>query len=213
MLVSSLIDSSTVSWKAEVVEELFLPMDAEVIRSIPLSTHRLDDFWAWHYEKNGLLSVRSAYRMLVLTKKRREDWLQGRSGGSEAVQEGRSWQRLWRAQVPSKLRVFLWRLAQQSLPTGNVRCHRHMSPTSSCSVCGEEDSWRHSLINCAMARTVWALADEEITEHVSMNEDPYAKQWLFVMMETLSRDDFARVVVTLWSIWYARRKLIHEGEF
>jgi hypothetical protein len=64
-----------------------------------------------------------------------------------------------------------------------------------------------------MARTVWALADEEITEHVSMNEDPYAKQWLFVMMETLSRDDFARVVVTLWSIWYARRKLIHEGEF
>jgi hypothetical protein len=77
MLVSSLIDSSTVSWKAEVVEELFLPMDAEVIRSIPLSTHRLDDFWAWHYEKNGLLSVRLAYRMLVLTKKRREDWLQG----------------------------------------------------------------------------------------------------------------------------------------
>jgi ribonuclease HI len=79
-------------------------------------------------------------------------------------------------------------------------------------VCGEEDSWRHSLINCAMARSVWALSDEDITEHVSMNEDPSAKQWLFVMMETLSRDDFARVAVTLWAIWYARRRLIHEGE-
>jgi hypothetical protein len=32
-------------------------------------------------------------------------------------------------------------------------------------------------------------------------------------METLSRDDFACVVVTLWAIWYARRKIIHEEIF
>jgi ribonuclease HI len=30
------------------------------------------------------------------------------------------------------------------------------------------------------------------------------------MMETLSRDDFARVAVTLWAIWFARRKIVHE---
>jgi hypothetical protein len=46
MLVSSLIGASSVSWKENMIEELFLPMDAEVIRSIPLSTRRLDDFWA-----------------------------------------------------------------------------------------------------------------------------------------------------------------------
>jgi hypothetical protein len=33
------------------------------------------------------------------------------------------------------------------------------------------------------------------------------------MMESLSRDDFARVAVTLWAIWYARRKIIHDEEF
>jgi ribonuclease HI len=64
-----------------------------------------------------------------------------------------------------------------------------------------------------MARTVWALADENLVEHISMNEDPSAKCWLFVMMESLTRDDFARVAVTLWAIWFARRKIIHEGEF
>jgi hypothetical protein len=116
----------------------------------------------------------SLYGQSTLTKKRREDWLEGRSGCSDAAREGRNWQRLWRTKVPSRLWVFLWRLAQQSLPTVDVCCHRHISPTSFCSVCGEEDSWRHSLFNCATARSVWALADEEITKHVSMNEDPSA---------------------------------------
>jgi ribonuclease HI len=43
-----------------------------------------------------------------------------------------------------------------------------------------------------------------------MNEDPSPKLWLFAMMESLSRDDFARVAVTMWAIWYARRKIIHD---
>lgn len=32
---------------------------------------RMEDFWAWHYEKSGQFSVRSAYRMLIKTKQRR----------------------------------------------------------------------------------------------------------------------------------------------
>jgi hypothetical protein len=32
-------------------------------------------------------------------------------------------------------------------------------------------------------------------------------------METLTRDDFAKVAVTLWAIWFARRKILHEGEY
>jgi hypothetical protein len=43
-------------------------MDSEVISNIPICTRRQDDFWAWHYEKSGIFSVRSAYRMLVVNK-------------------------------------------------------------------------------------------------------------------------------------------------
>ena len=126
--------------------------------------------------------------------------------------EEKAWQRLWKSQVPSKIRLFLWRLARQSLPTGDVRCHRNMAETSACSICGAEDSWRHSLINCSMARCVWALVDEGVTEHMCLSEEPSAKQWLFAMMETLSRDDFARMAVTTWAIWFARRKIIFDDE-
>ena len=85
-----------------------------------------------------------------------------------------------------------------------------MADTSLCSICGDIDSWRHSLINCPIARSVWALADEDVTEHISLNEDLVARRWIFAMMDTLSRDDFAKVAVTLWAIWYARRKIIHD---
>jgi hypothetical protein len=100
-------------------------MDIEIIISIPLTTRRMEDFWAWQYEENGLLTIRSVYRMLVQTKKRREDWLEGRSASSNSEDEAKSWLRLWKIEVPSKLRVFLWRLDHQSPPTGDIRCHCH----------------------------------------------------------------------------------------
>jgi hypothetical protein len=58
------------------VGEVFLPIDIELIRAIPLSTRRTTDLWSWFFEKNGIFSVKSAYRMIVDTKRRREDWIE-----------------------------------------------------------------------------------------------------------------------------------------
>jgi hypothetical protein len=54
--------------------------------------------------------------MLVFTGERREAWLEGRAGAKQ----------LWRSKVPSKMKMFLWHLAKQSLPTNDVRNHRRM---------------------------------------------------------------------------------------
>jgi hypothetical protein len=72
-MVASFIDRPTASWKIDLLEEHFLLMDYEVIKYIPLSTKDFPDSWAWHYDKKGILSVRSVYRLLVHTKKRRGD--------------------------------------------------------------------------------------------------------------------------------------------
>ena len=63
--VSELIDQSSWSWNRQVLREFFSPLDWEIIENIPLSTTPQDDFWAWHYEKKSIFSVRSAYQMLV----------------------------------------------------------------------------------------------------------------------------------------------------
>jgi hypothetical protein len=44
--VSELIDPLSLTWNLQVVEAHFLPMDGKLIRSIPLSSWRQQDFWA-----------------------------------------------------------------------------------------------------------------------------------------------------------------------
>ena len=80
-------------------------------------------------------------------------------------------------------------------------------------MCGAQDSWRHALLDCIMSRCVWALADEEIMEHIHGSEEEAVGDWLATMIETLKHKDQARVFVTLWAIWHARRKAIHENIF
>jgi hypothetical protein len=66
------------TWKKEVVEHFFNHLDSEAILQIPLSMSLQKDGWAWHYERNGLFSVRSTYRMMIEAKKSREDYFEGR---------------------------------------------------------------------------------------------------------------------------------------
>ena len=109
--------------------------------------------------------------------------------------------------------MFLWRLSKHSIPTEDVRAHRHMSTSNSCALCGGPDSWRHSLLECTVARCTWALADEELANNLLAYSDPSAKCWLFSLMETMPRSKFIKIAVTLWAIWFSQRKAIHEGIF
>ena len=51
-------------------------MDVEAIRTIPIVTRVAENFWAWHVERCGIFTVKSAYRMIIDTKRRREAWLE-----------------------------------------------------------------------------------------------------------------------------------------
>lgn len=71
-LVSALIDHTSVSWREDMVRDIFVPLDAEAIIKIPLCIRTVEDFWAWYEDTKGNFSVRSAYRMIVKTKLGRE---------------------------------------------------------------------------------------------------------------------------------------------
>jgi ribonuclease HI len=60
---------------------------------------------------------------------------------------------------------------------------------------------------------VWALAPEEISDYVENLQEPHAWAWLASVLKDLSTHESNRVIVTLWALWYAQRKIIHEGEY
>ena len=125
----------------------------------------------------------------------------------------KSWSSLWNTKVPGKIITFLWRLAKHYSLSEDMRHHKNMCNADFCQLCGAADSWRHSLIDCTTSRCVCALGDEKLTDQIVESHEPNAKNWLFNMMDSLSHAEFVKMVVTLWALWTARRKAIHESIF
>lgn len=86
----------------------------ELILSVPVH-EGMDDFQAWHYNKIGLFTVRSAYKVGVEDKKRNRNSGGGSSSTPSAESSDQCWRQLWKVNCPRKLIHFLWRLGQNSL--------------------------------------------------------------------------------------------------
>ena len=162
-------------------------MDVEAILQNPISFKPQGDFWAWHHERSGIFSVRSAYHMIIDTKIRRENYFDSRTATSNTEGVDQQWKKLWKVKVSSRLRIFPWRLARASLPTGEVRVHRHMATSPICSVCNTEvDTRRHSLLECNMARAVWAMREDDLLLPLYGDETTDPKLWIFNLSSTLN---------------------------
>ena len=88
-----------------------------------------------------------------------------------------------------------------------------MATSGACKLCGVADSWRHALLNCSMARSVWALAEEDMVEKMIQCDSDNAKDWFFKMIDTLSYEQLIQMAITLWAVWGARRKAVYEDIF
>ena len=106
--VADLIETTTASWREDLIRTVFTTFDAEAILKIPLCTRRVADFWSWGEDSRGKFSVGSAYRMLVRTKYDRVGWLEEREEPSSSEGDNSEWRAIWKIEVPSKIKVFLW---------------------------------------------------------------------------------------------------------
>ena len=124
--------------------------------SIALCTRHIQDFWSWVHEKNGVFSVRSAYRMLVETKMRREAWLEGRLANSNIERESKLWDKLWKVEVPSKVKIFLWQAFRGRLPSADQIRKRNVPGSEFCALWGALEDMNHIFFHCVLAKLVWS---------------------------------------------------------
>ncbi|MCI10836.1 pentatricopeptide repeat-containing protein, partial [Trifolium medium] len=89
---------------------------AEKIQNTPLIEAVKEDKCGWKFERNGLYSVKSAYRFCLSANPNREQL--GISG---------RWNFIWRIQVPPKIKNLLWRVCRNCLPTRVANVNRSMA--------------------------------------------------------------------------------------
>jgi hypothetical protein len=146
-LVSDLVTASG-QWNEQLIRETFISVDPAAILRIPLRPNA-EDWWAWESEKHGEYSVKTAYRKLADAQQQGEPTTLGGSGDA-------SWNRIWKLNVPPKVKVFWWRVLHEFLPAKLVLYQRHIEQTTFCDLCGtEQESIQHILIHCTVARVFW----------------------------------------------------------
>lgn len=99
-----------------------LPVDIDRIFSIPLYSPTTADKLVWHYCKDGIFTVKSAYIQALLLK---QEEGQTKSGGSSLGGKQKALKILWGFKIPNKMKDFLWRSWNNTLPTRFELCKRH----------------------------------------------------------------------------------------
>lgn len=111
-IACNLIDLVVKCWRNEALISLFATEETNLIRSIPISIRAPLDTLVWHHEKNGLFTVRSAYYMA------NEILLQPRGSSSVSLTPtAKLWNKLWKSRVPQKVKVCVWQLCNDHVPT------------------------------------------------------------------------------------------------
>jgi len=112
--VVDLLDPVSGSWDETLVKDTFSEFDAEAILKLRVNPD-MEDRHAWHFDKKGLFSVKSAYKLAV---QRRENEMGRNAASSESLPVGNSgfrWDKIWGMEVPNKVKMFIWRLVHNSL--------------------------------------------------------------------------------------------------
>jgi hypothetical protein len=183
------------------------PSDADAILAIKLPQRQCDDFVAWFPEKNGIFSVRSAYRLGLQPSL---DLLSEGQSSAEPGGDRGIWNLVWKAKVPQKLRVFAWKAATSTLAVRSGLHHRIPKIDPTCIICGlEVEDGHHALIRCTLARAlreemrkIWTLPPESAFQINS-------KEWLLHLLSTSSPSIRAKIIFLLWRSWHLRNNIVH----
>ena len=148
--VSDLLLHNPRQWNLDLIDKVFYPWEANVIRGIYVSEDSIEDKLIWPLTPSGDYSVKSAYQMLssaTLTSKASSSSSEGFKG---------VWKGIWQIRAPNCVRHFMWRAVKDSLPTKMNLYRRHVVGDALYPLCDEtQESILHSLWYCEQAQVVW----------------------------------------------------------
>ncbi|KAH9695348.1 putative reverse transcriptase/RNA-dependent DNA polymerase [Citrus sinensis] len=201
-VVADLIDENQ-NWKKEMIYQHFMKEDAAMIVRIQLPNTPKPDQYLWHYDKYGKYSVKSGYQIALKLKCPDSPC----SSDSSLSQ----WNVIWAAELPEKIKIFMWRAVKNLLPTTSNLWRRKIVGSPICRRCGvKNEDVIHALLDCKVAKKVWRNAGcaEEIEKLVQ--QDLMAV--LVEIQRKKGKKELELIVVLCWTIWYSRNLFIFENK-
>jgi len=195
--VSDLFVPHMKQWHTENIFILFHNSSAYQICRTPLYASVQQNTPVWKLEKNGIYSVRSAYRSIM--------------ENSLTVQQHRidgSWNQLWRIKIPPRIKNFLWRVTRGCLPT-RLRLHtRGVVCPLQCPFSSEDEGSAHALFTCHKSAQCWQQMGlwNEVSNVVSNVGN--ISTTIFEILQQLQSTQHPIFSTLMWSIWKNRNNKV-----
>ncbi|XVE54414.1 hypothetical protein DITRI_Ditri03aG0079200 [Diplodiscus trichospermus] len=182
------------AWDVELIEELFCARDIDEILRIPLVRNISGDKCIWAHSKDGTYTVKSRYRRAMQVFNDDTDF---RVSGD--------WRKIWKLNIPPKIRTFAWQAARCCLPTRENLQRRGIDVPITCVLCGRdiENNW-HLMISCPFTQSCWQEAGlSQLINSCAERSDSFF-EWIFQVLSATDEAEVNRVLMIMWSIWRCR---------
>ncbi|KAL0011861.1 hypothetical protein SO802_006969 [Lithocarpus litseifolius] len=152
MKVADLIDNDSRQWDRGKLSTTFDRRTYESILALPLNNQNSQDKLIWKENKAQRFSVSSAYQVALRL-------IHPNQAEHSLVQaHGSTWRKIWKLNVPPKVRNFIWRACSGCLPTRENLHKKRVSVEGKCEpYCHQCETICHVLWECPFTRNVWAL--------------------------------------------------------
>jgi hypothetical protein len=100
-----------------------------------MSRRNEQDFIAWYPEKQGLFTVKSAYK-LALERKMQEQGTEATSTWPDGARL--DWHTIWKNPAPPKVKMLAWKICRNGLATKDNMARRGMRTSNLCQICGQD---------------------------------------------------------------------------
>lgn len=201
LIVDRLIDNQNRNWRSDLVNYTFNAVDAERILSIPLAMDPHDDEIAWSGEASSVFFVRSAYKLL-------QSGLPAPTFNNLQTHSKDFYKKLWCLNIPPKIKICIWCISKNFLPTRENMCHHRLLVDAMCPVCGNgAEDLSHIFCACPITKGIWVLMGfEYLVSHITQGWFG----WLIWAFGSLSREQAQAFCCILWTLWNKCNKRVHE---
>ncbi|GMI74877.1 hypothetical protein like AT4G29090 [Hibiscus trionum] len=210
--VSSLIRSDW-TWNETKIQELCSPTETKAILSILIGGPNVQDVLIWAGNKNREYSAKSGYRFMEEEARETNQ----PSSSEEILNKKELWNSVWKIQVPSKIRAFLWRLCHDIVPTKSTlraRFHGNLQDQDNCPHCYQhQESAEHILFFCPFAQATWRASAFNYSP-AALGFPGFPKWWYQLCHDRkmgMTKVGLAQIAFILWNLWKARNALVFEG--
>ncbi|PWA97583.1 hypothetical protein CTI12_AA027380 [Artemisia annua] len=115
---------------------------------------------------------------------------------------------LWKATIPAKVKLFIWRAWRNLLPTVyNLQCRHVILNDGLCVHCGDpHEDVLHTLFQCDRVRQVWEAAN---FTNISSTQNKDSVNDYFAIVVSDHHNKWEVFLMICWSIWLERNRITH----